>query len=94
MEQTDPFEKSIYRVAISLVIFGLGLLSTLFVIAMILFIKEMGEGRASPSGYTADLVASLTRILPLTIALAAALIMLNKGLSLLLRMRELSESAQ
>ncbi len=89
MEQADQFEKSIYRIAISLIIFGLGLLSTIFVISMILFIREMGKESSSVSGSMTGLIISLTKILPLTMALAAAIIMLSKGLGLLLKVRDL-----
>ncbi|RLG48764.1 MAG: hypothetical protein DRN92_00160 [Thermoproteota archaeon] len=91
MEQTDRFETSIYRIAISLIVFGLGLLSTLFVISMVLFIREMGKESSSVSSSMAGLIVSITKILPLTIALAAAIVMLSKGLSLLIRVKDLSE---
>ena len=93
MERSDRFETTIYRVAISLVIFGLGLLSTLFVISLILFIREMGKGSSSGSSM-ANLVVSLTKIIPLSIALVAASIMLSKGLDLLFRLRELAETKE
>lgn len=91
MDQADRFEMSIYRVAISLIVFGLGLLSTLFVISMILFIREMGNESSSVSSSMAGLIVSITKILPLTIALAAAIIMLSKGLSLLIKIKDLSK---
>ncbi|HIE23659.1 MAG TPA: hypothetical protein EYP68_05470 [Candidatus Korarchaeota archaeon] len=94
MEQTDRLETSIQRVAISLVILGLGLLSTLFVISTVLFIREMGKESSSVSGSVSTLILSITKILPLTIALAAALIMLSKGLDLLFRLRELAEAKE
>ncbi len=94
MEQTDQLEASIHRVAISLVIFGLGLLSTIFVVSTILFIREMGEEGPSVSGSASTLILSITKILPLTIALAAALIMLSKGLDLLFRLKELAEEKE
>ena len=92
MEQ-EGFERTIYRVAISLVILGLGLLSTLFVISLILFIREIGEESPSVGNSLANFIGSVARVLPLTLALAAASIMLSKGLSLLLRVKELSEAS-
>ncbi len=83
------FETSIYKVAIALIILGLGLLSTMFVTSMILSLRKEG---ASLSISTTDLIGSISKLFPIIIAIAVAFILLSKGLNLLFRLKEFSEA--
>jgi len=76
-----------YRIALGLVALGAALLILLFGISLKSFYQMREEGTQGLEGSLSELIRTVTMVIPLAVALAAASIILGKGLAVLLELR-------
>lgn len=87
-----------YRISLILTILGLAFLSILFVMSLLISVGYLGPSLGPEGGAIEGavdlLLRVIVRVVPLSVGLAAASIMLGKGLATLLRIRGGKEEAK